>query len=93
MISYVAKLKTAYETPQQAFARMHKRICAVTLESSDHSNIQVGQAREFRLTPKGDLSCLVEADEDRWALYQKDSLDGGANLFVGDLPIVGPVEE
>lgn len=93
MISYVAKLKTAYETPEQALARMRRRICAVTLESNEHHNTQIGQAREFRLTPKGDLACIVEADEDRWALYQQASLDDGANLFVGDLPIVGPAEE
>lgn len=87
MIKYLAELKTSYETPAQAYARLAKRISAVTM-----GNQQIGQAHGFRLTPGGKLAVLIEADEERWELFQTASQDGAA-LFVGDLPVVGPAKE
>jgi hypothetical protein len=71
---------------------MCARIHPVTLESSEHKNLRIGQAKDFLLSKDQDLCCTVEADDESWSVYQKASLDDGCNLFVGDFPIIGPAE-
>ena len=86
MTTYDAELRTPYSSAQAALALMRGRIRAVIMEGS---NLQVGTARDFRLSRAGALVCTIDCDDAAWEAFKKESLEG-ATLFVGDYPVAGP---
>lgn len=85
MTTFDAELKTPYSDAPTALALMRGRISAVVL---DGKNLQVGQARDFRLSHDMRFVCTIDADDAAWEEFKKASLEGAA-LFVRDYPVVG----